>query len=626
MTFVLRTSLRRAFAGTLVVGAVVALMFPSPVPPQASVAAQGPTQPPSARAGRLIYAQNCAPCHGDMGWGDGPAAADLPNPATAFADPAVARAAVPTEWFEVTKNGRIERMMPPWKDQLSDQEIWNAVAYALTLHTSPAELAQGQQVWEAQCASCHGPQGQGDGPQAQQAGWTLASLADPAYTAQQSLDAWYQVTSQGRGEMPAFADVLPEEALRNVVAYARTFSFAPVVPVSLPRGAGVIRGVVTNDTQGGAPVAGLQVTLLPFVGADELPPLTTNADESGAFTFADLPIGPDYTYLLTTQYGGVEFASAAVTLHQAAQQEVRLPVYEASTTPGQIRIALAQWFVDYEPGSLLVGELYRVEHVGDRAFLGAAEVAPGKREVLRFPLPEGYRSLAVEGGAIGDRFLLSDGAVVDTRPLPPGVTQYLLRYRLPYQGSRVDLAHPLAYPASQVRVLVGPGPEVRSPVLQQVGVQPIGERQFTDLRAESLPANQVVSLQFRNLGRALEEETFATAVLAYSPALLFGLGAAAAAAMLALLVLALRLQRPPAVAVTSGRDAAPSEGPSGLSLDRRLLQAIADLDDRHAAGELDDEDYAAQRAALKRALIARAGLAAPTAEQPQAPNSAGQMA
>ncbi|MCS6844648.1 MAG: c-type cytochrome [Caldilineales bacterium] len=625
MALSLRTRLRRVGQGLFTVGVLAALalaggLLLSPASSEAVAPAQGPVQPPSAREGRLIYAQNCAPCHGNTGWGDGPAAAELPNPATAFADPAVARAAVPADWFEVTKNGRIERMMPPWRDQLSDQEIWDAVAYALSLHTTPAELAQGQQVWEAQCADCHGLQGQGNGPQALEAGWTLANLADPDYAAQHSLEAWHQVTRQGKGHMPAFEGVLAQDAIWNAVAYARTFSFAPVVPVSLPRGEGVIRGVVTNDTQGGAPVAGLQVTLLPFLGSDELPPLVSAADGNGAFAFAGLPTGPDYTYLLTTEYSGVEFASAAVTLHQAAQQEVRLPVYEPSSTPGQIRIALAQWFVDYEPGSLLVGELYRVEHVSDRAFVGAAELAPGKREVLRFPLPAGYRSLAVEGGEIGDRFLLADAAVVDTRPLPPGVTQYLLRYRLPYQGNRVDLAHRLAYPASQVRVLVGPGPEVRSSVLQRVGVQPIGDREFTDFRADSLPANQVISLQFRNLSRVRSDQAFSTAVLAYSPALLFGLGGAAAVSMLALLALAVIAR--PRRAGPSAVAGAPTDG----AWDPRLLQAIADLDDRHAAGELDDEDYAAQRAALKRALIARAGLAASTADRSQPSGSAGQPA
>lgn len=583
--------------------------------PSSPVAAQGPTQPPSARNGRLIYAQSCAPCHGATGWGDGPTAADLPNPPTAFADPAVARKAVPAEWFEVTKNGRIERMMPPWKNRLSDQEIWGVVAYALSLHTPSADLAEGQKAWEAQCASCHGPQGEGDGPQAQAAGWTLASLADPVYAAQQSLEAWYQVAKQGKGNMPAFDGVLTDAALRNVVAYARTFSFLPVVPVSLPRGDGVIRGVVTNNTQGGVPVAGLLVTLLPFLGPDELPPLVANADESGAFAFADLPTDPDYTYLLTTNYAGVEFASVAIGLHQAPQQEVRLPVYEASTTPGQIRLALAQWFVDYEPGALLVGELYRVEHGGDRAFLGADEVAPGKRAVLRFPLPVGHRSLAVEGGAIGDRFVLTDDAVVDTRPLPPGVTQYLLRYRLPYQGNRAELAHPLAYPADQVSVLVGPGPQVRSDVLAAAGVQTIGDREFANFRAESIDANQAVRLEFRGLDKAFPDQVHSTAVVAYSPAVLFGLGGVAAVALLVLLVLATGARLRPATAEGAGPLAAAAPRPSSLPLERQLLQAIADLDDRHAAGELDEEAYAAQRAALKRALIARVHRASPAADQ-----------
>ena len=61
----------------------------------------------------------------------------------------------------MTKNGRMQQMMPPWKNQLSDQEIWDTVAYAWSLHTSRDEVDQGKTVYEANCASCHGADGKG---------------------------------------------------------------------------------------------------------------------------------------------------------------------------------------------------------------------------------------------------------------------------------------------------------------------------------------------------------------------------------------------------------------------------------------------------------------------------------
>ncbi len=64
------------------------------------------------------------------GLGDGPTAAELPQGATALADPAIARLATPADWFEVVKEGRMALYMPPWKNRLSDEQIREVVAYS----------------------------------------------------------------------------------------------------------------------------------------------------------------------------------------------------------------------------------------------------------------------------------------------------------------------------------------------------------------------------------------------------------------------------------------------------------------------------------------------------------------
>jgi len=84
-------------------------------------------------------------------------------------------------------------------------------------------LQRGQSVYEAQCASCHGEKGMGDGP----AGAQLTPPPAPlACTAKRLPDAYlYWRIAKGGAEfgtaMPAFENVLPPEDIWAVILYLR---------------------------------------------------------------------------------------------------------------------------------------------------------------------------------------------------------------------------------------------------------------------------------------------------------------------------------------------------------------------------------------------------------------------
>jgi len=63
------------------------------------------------------------------------------------------------------------------------------------------------------------------------------------------------------------------------------------------------------------------------------------------------------------------------------QVDVTVPVWETSTTPGDIRVELAQMFLEPHQGNLLVGELYRVVQDGDHVYTGSEPAAPGRNAV-----------------------------------------------------------------------------------------------------------------------------------------------------------------------------------------------------------------------------------------------------
>jgi len=74
-------------------------------------------------AGRKLYVQHCAHCHGSDARGL-ERAADLHSPAIQNAPPGTL--------FWALRNGRIRKGMPSWS-QLPDQQIWQIVTYLKTL-------------------------------------------------------------------------------------------------------------------------------------------------------------------------------------------------------------------------------------------------------------------------------------------------------------------------------------------------------------------------------------------------------------------------------------------------------------------------------------------------------------
>lgn len=591
------------------------LLLVQPAPAAAAPDQQGSTLPPAARNGQALYQENCAPCHGVSGLGDGPTAAELPQGATALADPAIARLATPDQWFQIVKEGRMALYMPPWKNRLSDEQIWDVVTYSLFLQTSEAELAQGAAVWEEHCAACHGSDGAGAGPQAVAAGLAMPDLTDGSFTASRSLSDWYTVSSQGQGAMPGFGDVLSEEEIWAAVQTARTFAAPPVAAAAPPvaaaavlTGTGRLTGQVSNGTTGQPVVA--TVTLNTFQNFEPLPTRETQTDSDGAFVFTDLPTGSQYVYLVSTVYGDNSFGSQIVSF-PADETELVAPltVYQSSNTPGEIQVTQAQWFIDSHQGALLIGELYRFNHDSDRVYVGSEEVAPGQNAVLRFNLPAGATSVVLDGGEIGGRFIRTAEGVVDTQPLLPGVSQVLMRYLLPYDGRRADFAHSVPYPVNQLNVLVVDGPRVTTD-LESLGPQTVADQLWNSFQGANLPAGQEVSLRLSDLTAAASpvvapSSARSNAVVAYSPALIYGVGVVALIAILGVFGAYLRF-RPAKPAVAQSALAAGD--PAAAALDpaaerQRLLVSIAQLDDLYAAGGIDEESYQRARAAQKRSLL-----------------------
>ena len=103
---------------------------PAPVP--AEFAGQtNPLGADAAAAGAEIFKNNCVACHGEQGHGDGPAGASLnPQPK----DLSELAAAVDDDYLYWRINtGKPGTSMVGWKGILTDEQIWQVVAFIRTL-------------------------------------------------------------------------------------------------------------------------------------------------------------------------------------------------------------------------------------------------------------------------------------------------------------------------------------------------------------------------------------------------------------------------------------------------------------------------------------------------------------
>ena len=158
--------------------------------------------------GALLFTQNCAACHGDTGLGNGPQSQQLPVtvPALGLAD--TARSDLLAQWFTTVSQGNLERFMPPFIGDLSDQDRWDVVAYALTLHTKPDQIAQGKALFDANCSDC------------------ADKFTDQKMMAVLSEDDIIRIIKNGQGDIPAFGKSLSDAQALDVAMYIRTLTFA----------------------------------------------------------------------------------------------------------------------------------------------------------------------------------------------------------------------------------------------------------------------------------------------------------------------------------------------------------------------------------------------------------------
>lgn len=169
---------------------------------------------PIASRGAEIYEPYCAECHGLSGGGDGPGGRVLRPAPTDFTDVDYMWRQRPQWYYRAVTAGVPGTGMIRWDHQLDAEDRWDVAFYVWSLGDPAGSRQRGEEVYEAQCASCHG----GDGNEIAE-----APLVAPDRVALSRRD----VASEVRDRHADDEVRLTEDELAAVVAYVWTLLYDP---------------------------------------------------------------------------------------------------------------------------------------------------------------------------------------------------------------------------------------------------------------------------------------------------------------------------------------------------------------------------------------------------------------
>ncbi len=521
----------------------------------------------SADAGAVIFAARCAACHGPTGAGDGDLAGQLDNPPGNLRDLTLVRQRTPEDWFAVITNGRIERQMPPFGRSLTSDERWHLVAFLFSLSAGD-ESRLGAETYAANCASCHGPQGEGDsdnGP----------ALNNPLTWVTRSAADVFAATGADTALPEHDFSAVGDDARWAAASFARSLAFpasAAAAPIEGTRG--TVQVQVRNGTAGAGVAAGELVRLVALQGQVPTSNYSTTVAADGVAVFEDVLVRPGLRLVPAAEYQGSTYLGAPITVEGEDTPLVStLTVFESSDDASVLSLDGIDTYVAVDqPGSVTVAQLFVVRNNSDRTIS-----VPGG--TVRITLPPGALNITVDGAVEGETYVRTADGVAILRTVQPGAPfEVVVTYALPVDGP-LAFTQRLNYPAGGLAVLLQDQDlTLTSAGWEARGVENLQGSNFLVFTAAGVPAGG--QLAFTLAGPRLQSEPVTLELL------VAGIIAVAVAAIIAVWWVQ--------------RRAVPRTRP-------QLIAAIAHLDDDYAAGTVARVEYERRRAELKRQLLAQWG-------------------
>jgi mono/diheme cytochrome c family protein len=569
-----------------------------------------PATAPDIDNGAAIYAEKCAACHGEQGMGDGPDGKQLPVTVAALALPQVGQNAKPSDWYTMVSRGNIERFMPPF-NSLTDQERWDVISYALTLHTTAEQIEHGKSVFETNCSGC-----------------SLDFFKSQSEMAALSEAELALLLKNGSDKVTAFSGNLSDDDLYAAAAYLRTLSFAaptptPMPPTPTPTAAATEATPASSDSttpvvETGTPLAtetalpstpeatgskvtgsvsgenaaGLNVILHGFdhasdgtSGPQEVLTIESVTDADGNFVFEKVEMPEGRIYYVDATYEGVTYNSDLVTA-TAGVTELSVPafkVYPTTTDYSKLVFDQAHYFVDVADGVAQVIGVYTFSNLSEETI-----VIDAPDEVPFIKFPAGAQEIGYERTQDSAPLVVAENGFA----IPPSETPYGLVafYTMPYEG-KLEIAQPFAQPALSVLMLIPDGMKLKSAQLTEGDLQDFQGASYREYRGGAMESGDTLTFNLSGNPKQSADTQSST-----QQNILIGIGALGGVLILAGLWMYLRdRNRVEEIEEQDDED-------EGFEAEEDILDAIIALDDLHRSGKINDEAYQTRRDELKARL------------------------
>lgn len=607
--------------------------YQAPTAPQSTPTSAVPVYPmlpPDPARGEPLYAEKCAPCHGDTGLGNGPDAANLSNPVAPLGDPDLARLATPADWYLMVANGNLQKFMPPFSS-LTVPERWDVIAYAYTLSTTPDEVARGQELYTENCAACHGTSGKGDGPDAGSLSASPVNFTDQEFMGIRSAADLFQSITDGLGEMHSYSD-LAEDDRWAITSFLRTLTFAEAIPEPTPESGlaetpmGEEKPEITPNPEddlsetapdgeseeqvgtvnieiisvSGIPIpSGLEVSLYSFEDMVEVYSKTLTISNDGVAVADDVPMQPNQVVFATTNHEGVVYGSDITAVEpEMSSITLTIPYYEPTRDLSVLKAERLHIFFEFvSEETIQVYVLYIFSNTSDMVL--AAENAD--EPVLVFTLPEGAANLQRDTGMEFQDVDLPNGFGLLT--VYPSSEQYQILYsfEMPYEKNKVNLDLPIGLNTSAVIVMIPEGGlEVESDQLIDAGMRDIEGVSYSMYNGSNLRAGDLLGMEVSGKPKISAVSGENSTGVESSSGLVIGLAAFGVMLIGAGIYMWVR-NRSKDEDWDDSDDEYASDLPESEDPDE-LMDAIITLDDLYQAGEIPEDAYLERRSELKKKL------------------------